>query len=188
MFSARKSGLTLTFEHETWKLIGIIFPLRATPAPSLVHVLIKWRVQKILSGQHLVYRPTDKRAVAKQYAPFFKGGIKIMISFLRIKSSTSRTIALCQFWLKLFLSGRFMECIFRYFLYLPLKMFGALHNLKTFSQSNWVFQSKLNYLRIFQDWNSCNWTKNWTKKSFEINSPFIRTTLCFSIFTCTMLT
>ena len=47
---AEKSGLTLTFEHVTWKSIGIIYSLRATPAPSLV--LIKWRGQKILSGQH----------------------------------------------------------------------------------------------------------------------------------------
>ena len=55
---ACKSGLILTFEHLTWKSIGIIYLLRATPAPSLV--LIKWRGQKILSGQHLVYRPTDR--------------------------------------------------------------------------------------------------------------------------------
>ena len=48
--SAQKSGLTLTFEHVTWKSIGIIYSLRATPAPSLI--LIKWRGQKILSGQH----------------------------------------------------------------------------------------------------------------------------------------
>ena len=54
---ARKSGLTLTFEHVTWKSIGIIYLLRATSAPSLI--LFKWRGQKILSGQHLVYRPTD---------------------------------------------------------------------------------------------------------------------------------
>ena len=47
---ARKSGLTLTLEHVTWKSIGIIYLLGATPAPSLV--LIKWRGQKILSGQH----------------------------------------------------------------------------------------------------------------------------------------
>ena len=33
---ARKSGLTLTFEHVTLKSIGIIYLLRATPAPSLV--------------------------------------------------------------------------------------------------------------------------------------------------------
>ena len=45
-----KSGLTLTFEHVTWNSIGIIYSLSATPAPSLV--LIKWRGQKILSGQH----------------------------------------------------------------------------------------------------------------------------------------
>ena len=114
-----RSGLTLTFEHVTWKSIGIIYSLRATPATSLV--LIKWQGQMILSGQHcglrrvvwpwplimlpenpliegnpwtkfgidqeilsrqhLVYRPTDHqptdwRTVAKQYAPFFKGGIK----------------------------------------------------------------------------------------------------------------
>ena len=47
---AKKSSLTLTFEHVTWKLIGIIYTLRATPAQSLV--LIKWRGQMILSGQH----------------------------------------------------------------------------------------------------------------------------------------
>ena len=45
-----KSGLTLIFEYVTWKSIGIIYSLRATPAPNLV--LIKWRGQKILSGQH----------------------------------------------------------------------------------------------------------------------------------------
>ena len=31
-----KSGLTLTFEHVTSKSIGIIYSLRATPAPSMV--------------------------------------------------------------------------------------------------------------------------------------------------------
>ena len=80
---SEKSGLTLTFEHVTWKSIGIIYSFRATPAPSLV--LIKWRGQKILIGQDLVYRPTDRPTyrptdrptVAKQYAPFFKGSIKI---------------------------------------------------------------------------------------------------------------
>ena len=46
---AQKSGLTLTFEHVTWKSIGIIYLLGSTPAPSLV--LIKWRGQKILSEQ-----------------------------------------------------------------------------------------------------------------------------------------
>ena len=52
-----KSGLTLTFEHVTWKLIGIIYSLKATPAQRLV--VIKGRCQKILSRQHLVYRPKD---------------------------------------------------------------------------------------------------------------------------------
>ena len=33
---AEMSGLTLTFEHVTSKSIGIIYSLRATPAPSLV--------------------------------------------------------------------------------------------------------------------------------------------------------
>ena len=47
---AEKIGLTLTFDHVTWKSIGIICSLRATPAPSLV--LTKWKAQKILSGQH----------------------------------------------------------------------------------------------------------------------------------------
>ena len=47
---AEKSGLTITFEHVTWKSIGIIYSLRATPALSLV--LTKWRGQKILSRQH----------------------------------------------------------------------------------------------------------------------------------------
>ena len=45
-----KSGLTLTFEHVTWKSIGIIYSLRDIPTPSMV--LIKWRAQKILTGQH----------------------------------------------------------------------------------------------------------------------------------------
>ena len=47
---AQKSSLTLTFEHVTWKSIGMIYSLRATPEPSMV--LIKWRGQKILRGQH----------------------------------------------------------------------------------------------------------------------------------------
>ena len=46
---AEKGGLTLTFEHVTWKSILIIHSLSANPAPSLV--LIKWTGQKILSGQ-----------------------------------------------------------------------------------------------------------------------------------------
>ena len=33
---AQKSSLTLTFEHVTWKSIGIIYLLRATPTISLV--------------------------------------------------------------------------------------------------------------------------------------------------------
>ena len=43
---AEKSGLTLTFEHVTWKSIGVTYLLRATPAPSLV--LIKWRGLKYI--------------------------------------------------------------------------------------------------------------------------------------------
>ena len=43
-----------TFEHVTWKSIGIIYSLRSTPAPSLV--LIKWRCQKILSWQYIGLR------------------------------------------------------------------------------------------------------------------------------------
>ena len=74
---AEKSGLTLTFEHLTWKSIGIIYLLRATPAPSLV--LIKWRGQKILSGQHLVFRPIDRPTYwptdsCKTICPLFQGG------------------------------------------------------------------------------------------------------------------
>ena len=61
---AEKSGFTLTFEHVIWKSIGII-------ASSLV--LIKWRDQKILSWQNLVYRPTDS---CKTICTLFKGGIK----------------------------------------------------------------------------------------------------------------
>ena len=47
---SQKSGLTLTYEHVTWKSKGIIYFLAATPELRLV--LIKWRGQKILSGQH----------------------------------------------------------------------------------------------------------------------------------------
>ena len=74
---AENRGLTLTFEHVTWKSIRIIYSLRATPAPSLV--LIKWKGQKILSGQHLVYSPTDRPIDinwptdrCKTIFPFFK--------------------------------------------------------------------------------------------------------------------
>ena len=74
---AEKSGLTLTFEHVTWKSIGIIYSLRATSAPSLV--LIKWRGQKILRGHHLVYRPTDiPTDSCKTLCPLFKEGINII--------------------------------------------------------------------------------------------------------------
>ena len=70
---AEKCGLTLTFEHVTRKSIGIIYSLRATPALSLVS--IKWRGQKILSGQHLVSRPTDRPTDScKTYCPLFQGG------------------------------------------------------------------------------------------------------------------
>ena len=72
---AEKSDLTLTFEHVTWKSVGIIYSLRATPVPSLI--LIKWRGQKILSGQHLVYRPTVRPTDScKTICPLFKGGHK----------------------------------------------------------------------------------------------------------------
>ena len=67
---AEKSGLTLAFEHVNWKSIGIICLLGATPAPSLV--LIKWSGQKILSGQHLVYKPTD-RQLQNNIPPFSRG-------------------------------------------------------------------------------------------------------------------
>ena len=75
------SGLTLTFKHVTLKSIGIIYSLSATPAPSLV--LIKWRSHrdidiKILIGQHLVYRPTDRHTdrptdSCKTIWPLFQG-------------------------------------------------------------------------------------------------------------------
>ena len=76
---AQKSDLMLTFEHVTWKSIGTIYSLRATPAASLV--LIKWRGQQILSGQHLVYRPTDRHTdqptdSCKTICPLFQGGHK----------------------------------------------------------------------------------------------------------------
>ena len=49
---AEKSGLTLTFGHVTWKSIGIIYLLGATPALSLI--LIKWRGQKIFKADNTV--------------------------------------------------------------------------------------------------------------------------------------
>ena len=64
------------------KLLLICTRHGCIPASRLV--LINWRGQKILSGQHMVYRltarPTDRPTVAKQYGPFFKGGIKINTS------------------------------------------------------------------------------------------------------------
>ena len=70
-----KSGLTLTFKYLTWKSIGIIYLLWATPSLSLV--LIKWTGQKILSGKHLVYRPTDRhtnRPLQNNIPPLSRGG------------------------------------------------------------------------------------------------------------------
>ena len=72
----RSAVFHLTLEHVTWKSIGIIYSLRSTPAPSLV--LINWRCQKILSGQHLVYRPTDRHTNRPTYSckticPLFQG-------------------------------------------------------------------------------------------------------------------
>ena len=67
---AEKSGLTLTFEHVTWKSIGIIYWLGAT-LHQVWYILIKWRGQKILRGQHLVYRQTDRQL--QNNMPFFKG-------------------------------------------------------------------------------------------------------------------
>ena len=65
----------LDFEHVTWKSIGIIYSLRATPAPSLI--VIKWKDQKILSRQHLVYRPMDRPSDScKTICPLFQGGHK----------------------------------------------------------------------------------------------------------------
>ena len=57
------------FDLDLWtcdlNTIGVIYLLRATPAPSLV--LIKWRGQQILSGQHLVYSPTDRPTYQPTY-------------------------------------------------------------------------------------------------------------------------
>ena len=76
---AEKSCLTLTFKHVTWKSIWIIYALGTTPALSLV--LIKWRGQKILSGQHALGlqtdRPTDRPTDSyKTICPLFQGGHK----------------------------------------------------------------------------------------------------------------
>ena len=78
----------MTFELVTWKSIRIIYLLKATPVLS--SVLIKWRCQKIFDkGQRLVHRPidrpTDRPTIAKQYAPFLKGGIiKYEVNFTYI--------------------------------------------------------------------------------------------------------
>ena len=74
---AEKCGLTLTFEHVNWKSIGIIYSLRATPAPSLV--LIKWRSKDIerttlgLQTDLPTDIPTDS---CKTIRPLFQGGHK----------------------------------------------------------------------------------------------------------------
>ena len=79
---SQKSSLTLTFEHVISKSIGIIYLLGVTPAPSLL--LINWKGSKDIDRTTLglqtdrpTDRPTYRPTVAKQYAPFFKGGIKI---------------------------------------------------------------------------------------------------------------
>ena len=70
---AEKNGLT--FEHVTWKSIGIIYSLKATPAPSLVIDQVKWSkdIEWTTLGLQ-TNRHTDRPIGAKQYIPFFKGG------------------------------------------------------------------------------------------------------------------
>ena len=70
---ARKSGLTLTFEHVTWKSIEIIYSLRVTPSPS--EGVKRYWADNTWSTD----RQTDWPTFAKQYAPFFKRGIKISL-------------------------------------------------------------------------------------------------------------
>ena len=65
---AEKSDLTLTFEHGTWKSIGIIYSFRATPAPSLVLIMgskdIEQRTQwaeksgLALTFEHVIWKST----------------------------------------------------------------------------------------------------------------------------------
>ena len=73
---AEKSDLTLTFDHLTWKSIGIIHSLRATPVISLV--LIKWRIKRYWadntwSTDRQTDIPTDS---CKTICPLFQGGHK----------------------------------------------------------------------------------------------------------------
>ena len=55
----KTGSLTLPFDHVTSKSIGNIYFLGASTVPSLP--TFKPRGLKILSGHHLVYRPTDRR-------------------------------------------------------------------------------------------------------------------------------
>ena len=72
---AEKRGLTLTFEHVTWKSIGIIYSLRATPTPSLV--MIKWRGSKDIerttqwaekSGLTLTFEHVTRKSIGIIYS------------------------------------------------------------------------------------------------------------------------
>ena len=66
---ARKSGLTLTFEHVTWKSIKDHLHIQVNPCIDQV------KGQKISSGQHLVYRPTDRLTqLQNNMPPFSRGG------------------------------------------------------------------------------------------------------------------
>ena len=83
-------SLNLTFDHVSWKSIGVIYSLGASTLPSF---MFKGKSQKILSRQHLykdhqfdldlwpcdclVYRPFKPKInwQEKQYAPFFHRGI-----------------------------------------------------------------------------------------------------------------
>ena len=69
---ARKSGLTLTFEHVTWKSIKDHLHIEVNPCIDQV------KGQKISSGQHLVDRPIDTQ-LQNNMPPFSRGGGGIKI-------------------------------------------------------------------------------------------------------------
>ena len=89
---AQKSSLTLTFKHVPENQWGSFTYWGTTPAPSLV--LIKWRGQKILNGQHLVYRPTDS---CKTICPLFQGGHKKCTNLQEVKFKKINMFSTPQF-------------------------------------------------------------------------------------------
>ena len=82
---AEESGLTLTFEHVTLKINRDHLLIEGNPCTKFGIDQVKGSkdIERTTHGLQ-TDRPTDRLTVAKQYAPFFKGGHKYSIAKLSV--------------------------------------------------------------------------------------------------------